>query len=445
MFLWGCQKNIVENQLPDDKENYFKELQAFIDQRFFEYNNVSSINPNILEMDKDYSKDREVLKIKGELYSSFIKEIRQYYRDNKNIRKKIEKRAGYAMWDEIHELQMENSMLAIIPIANLNSDYLEAIIFVYKNSVNQKLKFHYVFRNHFKKYSIEKKYSKNNKLIFDRGFIISQFLYYDQVIFKNTDCALLAQYKDAIKNENSYLKGCEYKLTITEYYNVTEVWIGGDLAGTKTVFVRSEYDYEINCDSGAGAGAGIDYDVSGGGGSSGDSTVDLDPEILKPDEKPCPGAVSLESRIAPTAKGNPLASGTFGWTREDGTKFHAGHDVAGNIGDPIYAPFDGIVTDAYFGNDFGNCIWVESTVYGKRIRYVLAHCSATYGVKGAKVFAGDILGLIGETGNAEGVDFPHVHIAIQEWTGTSWSAYVDPLNYLSTKYDENWSPIPCSN
>jgi len=119
-------------------------------------------------------------------------------------------------------------------------------------------------------------------------------------------------------------------------------------------------------------------------------------------------------------------------------------DGPGNIGDPIYAPFDGVVESVSNWGDFGYQIWVMSVVNGQTIRYLLAHCSAIYPSIGDIVESGALIARIGDTGNAEGTSFPHVHVGIEEKIGGNWSDFVNPLNYLTTQYDLNWTTSPCN-
>lgn len=455
MLLWGCQKDVVVNQLPDEDDTYFKLLREGIEQRFFDYNSITSINPYLVDIkiNKSEREGAEGIKSGTVLYSAFIEEIRQFYKDHKNIRKLIEKKVGYPMWDKLNELNIGEGKLAIIPIAHAKSEFVEAIIFVYKDSPSGNLKFHYTVRNKFNKYPKNVEFTANGKKKFDRAYIISQFLVFDKLIFEKADCDLLSQFYELVQPAKNNFKNleCDYSITLTNYYYVT---ISGSYVTVQ--YLRTDYEYDIICTESSSG------DNSGGGGYPvGDPELedlndltDINGTIItqtttwKPDKTkdvPCIGAVTISSSIAPTLVGKPLSSGTFGWVRtyEDGSpKFHWGVDFEGNIGDPIYAPFDGIVERVSYWGTLGRQIWIVSEVNGKTIRYVLGHCSAIYPIDGDIVQAGALIALIGKTSTLSFPN-PHVHVGIQEKIGDSWSDFINPFNYLTTQYDLNWTPTPC--
>jgi murein DD-endopeptidase MepM/ murein hydrolase activator NlpD len=131
------------------------------------------------------------------------------------------------------------------------------------------------------------------------------------------------------------------------------------------------------------------------------------------------------SRIRPFSVcpvGDPHAeSNNFGvWRRAPekwgGDHVHEGDDLAAPEGTPIYAPFDGT---AVVANSPAGGLGVS--VYGKYGYAYDAHLSRV-GTLG-DVRAGDIVGYVGQTGDATG---PHVHF---EWHPDNGDA-VDPHEYL---------------
>jgi murein DD-endopeptidase MepM/ murein hydrolase activator NlpD len=102
---------------------------------------------------------------------------------------------------------------------------------------------------------------------------------------------------------------------------------------------------------------------------------------------------------------------------------HAGIDLAGPIGTPIYAVADGVVTDA--GPTAGYGAWVKIrhadgtvTLYG--------HVNTWLVSVGQRVMAGDQIATIGNRGNSTG---PHCHFSVL-LNGTD---FIDPQPWLAQR------------
>lgn len=172
-------------------------------------------------------------------------------------------------------------------------------------------------------------------------------------------------------------------------------------------------------------------------------------------------------------KGTNIPGATFGETRrnEDGSpKKHKGIDLAGPVGTPVYAMFDGEIgpkyitgqpdkigkhyPDGYTGdkNDAGNRIYIESTLEGKSVMIGYTHLRAGNPVAinprtgrpfvpGDHVYQGDVIGYIGHTGNAS-PEFPHLHITIYEN-----GIIINPVKYLNATIQTTTALIstPCNH
>lgn len=114
------------------------------------------------------------------------------------------------------------------------------------------------------------------------------------------------------------------------------------------------------------------------------------------------------------------------WTSGFGYRWgvlHGGIDIANSIGTPILAASDGVVIDAGPTGGYGN--WVKLrhsdgtvTLYG--------HLSAWNVEIGQRVWAGDQIAKMGNTGNSTG---PHLHFEVL-LNGTD---RVDPVGWLSKR------------
>jgi murein DD-endopeptidase MepM/ murein hydrolase activator NlpD len=102
--------------------------------------------------------------------------------------------------------------------------------------------------------------------------------------------------------------------------------------------------------------------------------------------------------------------------------FHAGLDIAGDKGQPVFATADGRVEFAGYRGDYGNLIVIEHG-YGLETRY--GHLQSLSVAQGAKVTRGDIIGHVGATGRATG---NHLHYEV-----LANGALLNPLQLLTQK------------
>jgi Membrane proteins related to metalloendopeptidases len=100
-------------------------------------------------------------------------------------------------------------------------------------------------------------------------------------------------------------------------------------------------------------------------------------------------------------------------------RFHSGIDFSGNVGDPVYAAADGIVTWSSKDSAEGNNIKID---HGNGLVTRYLHLSKLIAEAGERVEKGDLIGELGNTGRSTG---PHLHYEVIQ-DGTA----VNPLPYL---------------
>ena len=88
-------------------------------------------------------------------------------------------------------------------------------------------------------------------------------------------------------------------------------------------------------------------------------------------------------------------------------RFHAGTDIAAPTGTPIYAAFDGIVTESEYDKWNGYHIKLQ---HDNDIMTVYCHCEKLNVKKGEVVRAGEIIGTVGSTGSSTGA---HLHFELR--------------------------------
>jgi murein DD-endopeptidase MepM/ murein hydrolase activator NlpD len=129
--------------------------------------------------------------------------------------------------------------------------------------------------------------------------------------------------------------------------------------------------------------------------------------------------------------------------RSGGTVDHNGMDVAGELNSPVFAAHGGTVVKAYGGvpanqegsrrNKLGNYVKIESVANGQTFTLTYGHLNDVFVTDGMSVRTGEVIGLLGKTGNAYGTEIiPHVHIKAEQN-----GQVVDPQLFLSTQFDSN--------
>ncbi len=117
------------------------------------------------------------------------------------------------------------------------------------------------------------------------------------------------------------------------------------------------------------------------------------------------------------SKGNVITS-PFG-LRWGGEKHH-GIDIAGDIGDPIFAAESGFANLVSYNNLYGNYMKLN---HGKGVETLYGHCDVMFIKEGEYVKKGQIIGEIGNTGRSTG---PHLHFEVRVNGKAD-----NPLNYVA--------------
>ena len=138
------------------------------------------------------------------------------------------------------------------------------------------------------------------------------------------------------------------------------------------------------------------------------SSIDLLAETMR---REFPGAASYASDSAPHTMPSiwPAAgfvSSPYG-LRFNGTEFHQGIDIAADMGAPIVATADGVVTAAGWNGGYGNMVDVD---HGGGIVTRYGHASALAVTVGQQVRRGEVIAYVGSTGRSTG---PHVHYEVR--------------------------------
>jgi murein DD-endopeptidase MepM/ murein hydrolase activator NlpD len=163
------------------------------------------------------------------------------------------------------------------------------------------------------------------------------------------------------------------------------------------------------------------------------------PPEPKPNAPPAPHAVprSVSPHLTPRGYVFPVF-GPSSWADDFGVPsripsigFHHGIDIFAPLGAPVLAVNDGEVFSVGYIPIGGNRLWLRDD-QGNEFYYAHLSAFAPNAVDGRRVLAGDVLGYVGNTGDARGGPF-HLHFEIHPvgLLRLGYDGVVDPARYLS--------------
>ena len=162
------------------------------------------------------------------------------------------------------------------------------------------------------------------------------------------------------------------------------------------------------------------------------------PEQNVPPPKPTlpPGLFPIPQELTPALEGGPYVFPVFGGAsygdsygafRGD-VSYHHGDDLFAELGQPVVALTDGTVFSLGWQKIGGNRLWLRDR-QGNQFYYAHLSAFSTLIFNGAHVKTGQVLGFIGNTGDAEGTP-THLHFEVH------------PVSLLYLGYDGAMDPTP---
>jgi murein DD-endopeptidase MepM/ murein hydrolase activator NlpD len=108
-----------------------------------------------------------------------------------------------------------------------------------------------------------------------------------------------------------------------------------------------------------------------------------------------------------------------------GAAMHAGVDIPGPMGTPIYATADGVVARGEWANGYGNLVELD---HGKGIQTRYGHLSAILVQPGMRVTRGQLIARMGSTGRSTG---SHLHYEVRlDGHAVNPMPFLQSANYL---------------
>lgn len=117
----------------------------------------------------------------------------------------------------------------------------------------------------------------------------------------------------------------------------------------------------------------------------------------------------------------------FGAERDGGARSHRGVDIFAERGTPVLAAMDGFVTRVETTARGGNVVWLQPLFADLRLYY--AHLDTQLVRPGDFVLAGEIIGTVGNTGNAVTTP-PHLHFGVYARRRGGRGGAQDPYPFL---------------
>ncbi|RZM09105.1 MAG: M23 family metallopeptidase [Sphingomonas sp.] len=118
-------------------------------------------------------------------------------------------------------------------------------------------------------------------------------------------------------------------------------------------------------------------------------------------------------------------------------RMHAGVDIPGPIGTPIYATADGIIAHADRQGGYGNMVEIN---HGKGIATRYGHLSKILVGDGTRVTRGQLIGLMGSTGRSTG---SHLHYEVRiDGHAVNPVPFLTTADYLLASQDQAIRMIP---
>ena len=120
-------------------------------------------------------------------------------------------------------------------------------------------------------------------------------------------------------------------------------------------------------------------------------------------------------------------------------RMHAGVDIPGTRGTPIYATADGTIAHAERMGGYGNMVEID---HGKGIATRYGHMSKLLVEPGTRVSRGQLIGLMGSTGRSTG---NHLHYEVRiDGHAVNPVPFLTTADYALTARDDNVRAIPVS-
>lgn len=135
----------------------------------------------------------------------------------------------------------------------------------------------------------------------------------------------------------------------------------------------------------------------------------LQPELLKGGDVAITVTTAAALTFPVRGRTTQAIGSVFGDARDGGARSHEGIDIFAERGTDVLAVADGIITNVSETPIGGRVVWQHDTARG--VEYYYAHLNSQKVHPGQQVRAGQVIGTVGNTGNARATR-PHLHFGV---------------------------------
>jgi murein DD-endopeptidase MepM/ murein hydrolase activator NlpD len=167
-------------------------------------------------------------------------------------------------------------------------------------------------------------------------------------------------------------------------------------------------------------------------GESGIYVLRVQPELLRGGHMLVTSAAAPSLRFPVSGAATRAMQSFYGDARDGGRRTHEGVDIFAPRGTPVVAASSGLVMKVGENTLGGQVVWIWDMTRGLRLYY--AHLQEQSVRTGAFVRAGDVVGTVGNTGNAKTTP-PHLHFGI--YARREGAIDPDPFVRPAPRVDEN--------
>ena len=160
----------------------------------------------------------------------------------------------------------------------------------------------------------------------------------------------------------------------------------------------------------------------------------LQPELFKGGEILVTVSTAAALTFPVSGKSSRAIGSYFGDPRDGGKRDHEGIDIFAKAGTAVIAVAPGIITAVNTTKIGGKVVWQRDPQ--RNVDYYYAHLKTQDVRAGDRVNAGDVIGTVGNTGNARTTP-PHLHFAVYK-PGRS---PIDPVPFLYDQPSEAGAPL----
>ncbi len=154
----------------------------------------------------------------------------------------------------------------------------------------------------------------------------------------------------------------------------------------------------------------------------------VQPQLLQPVSYTITFAIAPSLAFPVKGLNSTAIASVWGDDRDAGARRHEGIDIFAKKGTPVLAVDHGIVSRVNENNLGGKVVWFQPESHNVSVYY--AHLDSQLVSPGQKLKPGDVVGLVGNTGNARTTP-PHLHFGIYATGGA-----IDPYHFINTRISD---------